>query len=155
MSEPTQTGAVAEEWTYGGTNSETGKDRRAIWYDKDRNRWYFSPDKGTHPVVGCVYTVKVARTRKEDGKESLTRWGIPIYVGRQEDGDWAAALQVSAHAADLEAAAGQMERRAAKDTELDQAIKAIERIAANVPYAHRAALIELVTNRIYRARKTD
>jgi hypothetical protein len=151
--DPAEADAITEHWTYGGTNAATGKDRRAIWYDADRKAWYFTPVKGTHPVVGCVYTVEVARHVNADGKISMTRYGAPSFEGRQDDSDWAAALQAAAHAADLEIAAGQMERRAARDTELDQALAPILRIAGKMPYAQRSALADLVTRQIYRAER--
>jgi hypothetical protein len=148
---PTEDDAVTEHWTYGGTNAATGKDRRDLWYDGDRHRWYFTPVKGAHPAVGCVYTVQAARWTAADGKERIQRYTVPAYEGRQDDRDWAAALQAAAHAVDLEIAADQMERRAKRDPEIERALAPILRVAANMNYATRSALVDLVTREIYRA----
>jgi hypothetical protein len=142
---------VTEQWTYGGTNAATGKDRRDIWYDETRRRWYFAPVRGAHPVVGCVYAVEVARSTGAEGKALITKYGTPHYTGQAEDRDWAASLEAAAHAAELERTAAAMERRAARDPELDRVIAPLERVAAGMTYAQRAALVELVTRKIYRA----
>jgi hypothetical protein len=138
-----------ETWTYGGLTAGAGKARRAIWFDADRRRWLFAPVTGTHPVVGCDYTVEATRTEDAE-KITLHRHSVPHFEGRNADSDWAAALEAAAHLVEMEAATDAMERRAGRDAELDRAIAPLERIAAGMTYAQRSALVDLVTRKIYR-----
>jgi hypothetical protein len=148
---PAEAEAVTELWTYGGLTSASRKDQRAIWYDADRHRWLFAPVKGTHPVVGGLYAVEATRYTDDDGKARLNRHTVPQFTGLAEDRAWRAQLEASAHAVELEIASGQMERRAARDGAIAHALEPVERLAAGMSYSQRAALVDLITRRIYRA----
>lgn len=141
-------GFTAERWTYGGTAPGATRAKVAVWYDADRRRLLFAPDKGAHPVPGCVYEVQVRRNGA-----SMQRLGAAVFIGRHDDPAWVAQLEAGAYAADRELAADQLERRAARDSTFDDLLAPVVRVAAGMTYAQRDALIALITRRVYQAKK--
>ena len=149
------TGPAPEQWTYGGIAEVTGGGKRAVWYDAARVRWLFPPQRGAHLVVGGVYQVHVTRTESA-GKLVPHRHGSPAFTGdRNPDADWCAQLEAEALARNRVRAAAVIERRLARDGgELDKLIAPIERVAASMSYPQRAALLELISRKVYRAQKS-
>jgi hypothetical protein len=139
-------GFSPERWTYGGQAAGRTRARVAVWYDENRAKLLYAPDKGARYVPGAVYEVQVRR----DG-DQIQRLGAAVFQGRNPDPEWAAQVEAGAYAGDRQIAADALERRAARDTELDKLLAPVEAAAAGMTYAQRDALIALVTRRVYRA----
>jgi hypothetical protein len=138
-----------EPLTYGGTAKGKTVARLSVWYDQDRADAAFTPDKGRHYAIGGVYDTEVCR----DAEGAIVgRRGTPRFTGTHPDTEWVAALEADDYAAQQKIATGQLERRAARDSEIDKALQPVEDLAAGLNYAQRDALVAMVTRRIYRAR---
>jgi hypothetical protein len=148
-----------EEWTYGGLTLGSDGKKWAVWYtpDPERRPLNYAPDKGTHYVVGCQYTVLARRQPRADGKgEQTWKRGKGEFLRQHPDPEWRAQVQATAYHHDQEIEADKLEKRAKRDPgALDDAMAPLIRVAATMPYAQRDALIAIVTRKIYQARPAD
>lgn len=141
-----------EQWTFGGAVG-TGKDARHIWYDEDRNKLRYTPDKGARYVVAGVYATPVRREPRADGEGDQTwRRSSVRYAGPQPDRDFAAKVEAEAYAAQIEIETERAENKHRRDPGvLDELVAPIERVAASMTYAQREALLALIARRVHRA----
>jgi hypothetical protein len=150
---------VEEVWTYGGQilDGDKGTVSAMWWPPGAKAPRLFAPEKGRDRYLpGYQYRVGVTREPYEkDGKQLVRTWmhgtRHPV-AGPHPDPARRAAIEAQAHAGRQHVEQAALSRRLARQpSALDEACEPLVKLAASMTYDQRAALITVLSRKIYRA----
>jgi hypothetical protein len=132
--EADQVETVTERWTYAGQAPGRKRAVVEVWWDEAGERLAYAVAKGSHPIPGAQYAVKVYR---HEG--TITRYGGVEFIGTNPDPDVRAR-------AEAEAAAGARELARERLAE-------VRSTAATMTHAQREAFLAMLAREVYTARR--